>query len=96
MSNPTSSDMCREEQLLAKLGELTGAHHQLVQELHQLSFTLVDLIVAHKKMLCEGACLITEKSIHLALEDLEKRKKPLDHRRVPRRKLQRGNSKSKP
>ena len=84
MSNPISSDR-REEVLLGKLEDLVTANRQLLQELHQLSFALVDLVAAYQRVLREGACLITEKAIHQALEDFEKREKPLDHRKVSSR-----------
>ena len=53
-----------------------------------LSKSLADLIQVHRKIL-SGQCILLDKKVMLnALEAHEAKKKPLDHRRVPKRTFQ--------
>ena len=67
---------------IRKLEELVIANRQILQDIHQLSFALTDLVTIHRKLLREASCVLTEKAISKALEDYENRKRPLSHRAV--------------
>lgn len=77
-------ELDRLEKIADRLEVLIPCASKLAQELNALTGTQMRINFVHQKILTEASCLLTEKTIHQALEQLDRRKKPLNHRQVPK------------
>ena len=79
----------REEELLKIARKLVEMANRQIDHLEHLSNQFVELIQAHNKILSEQCVLLDRKAIMEALDVYEARNRPLDHKAIPRKILER-------
>ena len=79
----------REEELLQIARKLVAIANLQIDHLEDLSSQFVELIQAHKKILSGQCVLLDRKAIMEALDAYEARNKPLNHKAIPRKILER-------
>ena len=78
----------REEELLQIARKLVAIANLQIDHLEDLSSQFVELIQAHKKILSGQCVLLDRKVIMEALDAYEARNRPLDHKVIPRKILE--------
>ena len=79
----------REEELLQNARKLVAIANLQIDHLEDLSSQFVELIQAHKKILSGQCVLLDRKVIMEALDAYDARNKPLNHKAIPRKILER-------
>lgn len=79
----------REEELLQIARKLVEMANRQIDHLEDLSNQFVELIQAHNKILSGQCVLLDRKAITEALDVYEARNRPLDHKAIPRKILER-------